>query len=174
MYAGSVIERFILSPRSPFTVSFCRRYTRPRESTTCQCGSGASGALKSSDSVSTCDLPLVDRVTVPVFAFTPANGPLVRDWAAAVVTITASARAAAPTLINPFRVPCIALSSSCGTVYSTRSFLARFDATANDRFHETFLCRCHQRAEVETRAMRIYGERDEWLESDGLGGFASG
>jgi hypothetical protein len=56
-------------------------------------------------------LPLVDNVTVPVFAFTPLNGPLVRDWAAAVVTITASANAAAPSLINPCRVPCIVSSS---------------------------------------------------------------
>jgi hypothetical protein len=46
-----------------------------------------------------------------VFAFTPANGPLVRDWAATVVTIIASANAAAPMLINPFRVPCIVSSS---------------------------------------------------------------
>jgi hypothetical protein len=53
---------------------------------------------------------------VPVFAFTPANGPLVRDWAVAVVTITAKAAIAAPTAINPFRVPCIAVSSSCGAV----------------------------------------------------------
>jgi predicted glycogen debranching enzyme len=33
---------------------------------------------------------------------------------------------------------------------------------------------CHQNAEVETEPMSTYSERDEWLEPDGLGGFASG
>jgi hypothetical protein len=72
--------------------------------------------------VSTGDLPLVDNVTVPVLAFTPANGPLVRDCAAADVTITASATTDAPSVMNPFRVPCIAFL-----------LIAHFDAAGSRR-----------------------------------------
>jgi predicted glycogen debranching enzyme len=41
-------------------------------------------------------------------------------------------------------------------------------------FRKPFARGCHQSAKVETRPMTIHSERDEWLEPDGLGGFASG
>src|SRR6188474_1728513 len=66
---------------------------RPSLSTTCQCGSGASGALKSSDRVSTRWLPLVASETLPVLAFTPANGRLVLVWAAAAAVVVVKTNA---------------------------------------------------------------------------------
>src|SRR5207249_11981209 len=72
-YFGTVILRFILPP---LIDNFCSKYAFPFESTTCQCGSGASGALKSSERVKTL-LPFsVVWVTNPVLAFAPWNGPL--------------------------------------------------------------------------------------------------
>src|SRR5574338_342303 len=56
MYPGSVIVRLILSPVRPrpfLMPSRWSRKTRPFESTICQCGSGVSGTLKSSESAST-------------------------------------------------------------------------------------------------------------------------
>ena len=46
----------------------------PFESTTCQCGSGVSGTLKSSDSVSTFLPSFIEWVTVPALTFAPENG----------------------------------------------------------------------------------------------------
>src|SRR4029077_3934470 len=67
-YFGTVILRFILPP---LIDNFCSKYAFPFESTTCQCGSGASGALNSSDRVKTL-LPFsVVWVTNPVLAFAP-------------------------------------------------------------------------------------------------------
>ena len=44
-----------------------------RVRTTCQCGAGVSGILKSSDTISTSLLPSFVCIAVPVFAFTPWN-----------------------------------------------------------------------------------------------------
>src|SRR6266568_9196157 len=88
-YFGTVILRFILPP---LIDNFCSKYAFPFESTTCQCGSGASGALKSSDRVRTL-LPFsVVWVTNPVLAFAPLNGPLLwLSWAKLLVAAMASA-----------------------------------------------------------------------------------
>ena len=70
MYAGNVMVRFCLSP---LIVSRCNKNTFPFVSTTCQCGAGASGILKSSDQVKVSLLPDRLCVAVPLFAFTPSN-----------------------------------------------------------------------------------------------------
>src|SRR6185369_10548380 len=54
-------------------LSFCNRYVLPLESTTCQCGSGVPGTLKSSDRVSMFFPSATVWVTLPVFALGPAN-----------------------------------------------------------------------------------------------------
>src|SRR5689334_18211358 len=75
--AGTVIVVFTLSFSVPLTFSFWRRYVLPLESTTCQCGSGASGTLKSADKVRIFLLSWTVCLTVPVLAFGPLNWLLV-------------------------------------------------------------------------------------------------
>ena len=56
-----------------------------------------------------------------------------------------------------------------------RSFLAHFDDREGRKVSEKpSIGLRHQSAEVEACAMSTYSEHDEWLEADGLGGFASG
>src|SRR5688572_7833707 len=59
----------------------------------CQCGSGASGALKSSDNVSVRAAPLPVSVTLPVLALTPAKGVLVLVCAIALAATASVATA---------------------------------------------------------------------------------
>src|SRR5687768_5202830 len=71
----------------------CSRNTLPFESTTCQCGSGVPGSLKSPDSVSAF-LPLTTVwVTVPSLTLAPANFLLTWPGCAAA-TCGATARPA--------------------------------------------------------------------------------
>src|SRR5262249_37054095 len=78
MYAGNVIVRFCLSP---LIARRCSKNTFPFVSTTCQCGAGVSGILKSSDHVNVSLLPERPCVAVPLFALTPSNFAVV--WASA-------------------------------------------------------------------------------------------
>src|SRR5262245_310989 len=94
MYEGRVIDMLVRSLASParfFTPRRCKRYVFPLESTTCQCGSGVSGTLKSSDSVRTFLPSFVACVTVPPFTLEPENGLLVWLCASANVAVMASA-----------------------------------------------------------------------------------
>src|SRR2546422_9548922 len=94
MYEGSVIDMLIRSLARParlFAPRRCKRYVFPLESTTCQCGSGVSGTLKSSDKVSTSLPSFIECVTVPAFTFAPENGLLVWLCASANVAIMANA-----------------------------------------------------------------------------------
>src|SRR5205809_4923481 len=65
MYAGNVILRLNLLS---LMRNWFHRYTLPFVSTTCQCGAGVSGILKSSDTISTSLLPSFMCIAVPVFA----------------------------------------------------------------------------------------------------------
>src|SRR5213083_845077 len=97
MYEGSVIDVLIRSFARPprlFAPRRCKRYVLHFESTTCQCGSGVSGTLKSSDNVSTSLPSFVEWVTVPAFTLAPENGLLV--WLCANANVAVTANAAMP------------------------------------------------------------------------------